>query len=110
MRKICEYFISRAIARLVRDGGGEGERGRARVDASAGEARLEDVELDANVVMAWTGDFEARTGMELVAVRVGAVTGRIPWEAIGRESCSLELEDVTVTTRPSAGERRSGGV
>lgn len=103
MRKICEYFISRAIARLVRDGGGEGERGRARVDASAGEARLEDVELDANVVTAWTGDFEARTGMELVAVRVGAVTGRIPWEAIGRESCSLELEDVTVTTRPSAG-------
>ena len=103
MRKICEYFISRAIARLVRDGGGAGERGRARVDASAGEARLEDVELDANVVMAWAGDFEARTGMELVAVRVGTVTGRIPWEAIGRESCSLELEDVTVTTRPSAG-------
>ena len=99
MRRACEYMVSRALASIARDGGaGEGgDAGRRFVsDARAGAFALENVELDVDAIASLGGGWTVKIGVELVMARVGGLTVRIPWEAIGRESCSLEARDVSV--------------
>lgn len=97
MRRACEYAVSRAIGAFAIDREGAGRRRFA--DAGRGALELVDVELDAEAIGALGGGWAARCGVELVSARVDALTGRIPWEAIGRESCSLEARGVSATAK-----------
>jgi len=100
MRRVCAYFLERSLGRLVtRAGDGDGSVRRFDARASDGAVALDDVELDAEAVSAYAGETLARAGVTLVSARCGKITGRIPWEAIGRDSCSLELEDVALVVR-----------
>lgn len=100
MRRVCAYFLERSLGRLVtRAGDGDASVRRFDARASDGAVALDDVELDAEAVSAYAGETLAKVGVTLVSARCGKITGRIPWEAIGRDSCSLELEDVALVVR-----------
>ena len=100
MRRACAYALERSFGRVVKRRDGETEtRVRFEEDDDVGAATLRDVEFDAEAVSAYAGRALGRCGARLVSMRCGKITGRIPWEAIGRDSCWLEVEDVAVVAR-----------
>lgn len=101
MRRVCAYVLERSLGRLIARAGDDGDARGRRFDARAsdGVVALEDVELDAEAAAAYAGETLAKAGVTLVSARCGKITGRIPWEAIGRDSCSLELEDVALVVQ-----------
>lgn len=121
MRRACERIVARALERVFR----RASDGRRDADAEAevvaddassvsnvssratpldvrlraGALEIVDAEVDAEVLMSWAPRVVVDRGFELMSGKVGCVLGKIPWEAIGRESCSLEVRDVELVVR-----------
>jgi autophagy-related protein 2 len=121
MRRACERIVSRALERVFRrasDGRRDADEDADVVadDASsasnvssratpldvrlrAGALEIVDAEVNAEVLMSWAPRGVVDRGFDLVSGKVGRALGKIPWEAIGRESCSLEIRDVELVVR-----------